>query len=429
MQELEKYLQEAINQSKFTVSWPDHHDPQKKSLTSRQEHISPEKLRALWQNGRRCLTILLEGDIPSTLVDYLNEKLEKYIDEDDRFWFRAGYDIHHHHTVRDFASLAIKAAVLLTPAKTAKLLSSWFDGQPFQYKIVSLINSVSCEKSLSIGEDIKVNKLPEHGYEFPEDLIPHGQPQNQYFKGVTLSFNVKTAPVFYKGRESQPEQTEYIFASKKISTTLIVDDFCEALSLSCNHCILPVNMWVNSKDILVFNQNSFLLLVWPLIHIPKSPPLIPLSQELLNDAWKIYSRRSDTETKFLDVSIEHWLKSKQHESNMINKLIDLRVALETLYLNDNISGELRFRLATRGARHLGKTFEERKKYYKALLDAYDLTSKAVHSGEIYQNKKSRRKEKYQKILRCFKDAQNICREGILKMLCQGKPDWNEIIFR
>ena len=70
-----------------------------------------------------------------------------------------------------------------------------------------------------------------------------------------------------------------------------------------------------------------------------------------------------------------------------DKYIDLRVALEAIYLKDFMnehSQEMRFRLALFGAWHLGADFEERRSIRKGLRDAYDTASKAVHEGELPQ---------------------------------------------
>lgn len=95
------------------------------------------------------------------------------------------------------------------------------------------------------------------------------------------------------------------------------------------------------------------------------------------------------------------------------------MALEALYLND-VSGELKFRLATRGAWHLGRNLDERREYYDTLRRVYDLTSKAVHAGDIGLDAKTHR---------LLEAGQDMCRMGILLSLEETKqPHWTEMIL-
>ena len=121
----------------------------------------------------------------------------------------------------------------------------------------------------------------------------------------------------------------------------------------------------------------------------------------------------------IDTSINRWIRSKLTHSAFVDQLIDLRIALESLYLDDT-HGELRFRLASYGTWHIGESFEERKMIYLTLKEAYNLSSKAVHSGEASFNDNNKQ---------LLQEAQQICRRGILKRLKENaKPDWEELIL-
>ena len=97
----------------------------------------------------------------------------------------------------------------------------------------------------------------------------------------------------------------------------------------------------------------------------------------------------------------------------------MRIALEALYLGDN-SPEVSFRLATRGAWHLGTAVGERRHIYDTLRETHGLSSKAVHANKVVENKKNRT---------LLGEAQDLCRRGILKRLDEdGEPKWNDIIL-
>ena len=118
--------------------------------------------------------------------------------------------------------------------------------------------------------------------------------------------------------------------------------------------------------------------------------------------------------------MDRWANSKRRVQP-VDQLIELRIALEALYLPAGVSaGEYRFRIATHGAWHLGANVAERQLYYDVLKQAYDLTSGAIHAGKVDL------KENESKLL---VDAQNICREGIIKRLSQkAEPQWNSMIL-
>ena len=103
----------------------------------------------------------------------------------------------------------------------------------------------------------------------------------------------------------------------------------------------------------------------------------------------------------------------------MDKFIDLRIALEALYL-ERLEGEMGFRLATYGAWHLGRSLAERREYRAVLRKAYQVSSKAVHSGELSNTEQTRD---------LLAQAQDLCRRGILRRLGEKqKPKWENIIL-
>jgi hypothetical protein len=63
-----------------------------------------------------------------------------------------------------------------------------------------------------------------------------------------------------------------------------------------------------------------------------------------------------------------------------DKIIDLMIAAEALFLHGTREGEKRFRLALRAARFLGEDAAKQKEIYDRFKKAYDFRSKLVHGG-------------------------------------------------
>ena len=125
--------------------------------------------------------------------------------------------------------------------------------------------------------------------------------------------------------------------------------------------------------------------------------------------------------KKLRIAVDRWKRSKRPYSPVTDRYIDLRIALETLYLKDFLnerSAEMRFRLSLFGAWHLGTTLEQRREIREVLRDAYDKASSAVHGGEVSDDSSS-----------TLSRAQKLCRQGIMKLLQEGAPDgWGDMIL-
>ena len=106
---------------------------------------------------------------------------------------------------------------------------------------------------------------------------------------------------------------------------------------------------------------------------------------------------------------------------IVDRLIELRIALEALYLKDfanEKSQEMRFRLALIGAWHLGETYAKRQQIRNVLRDAYDKASGAVHTGKAPVGADA-----------ALMKARKLCREGILKLFREGPPaDWGNLIL-
>ena len=411
MQELEKYLQEAMNHTKF--------------YSTHSDHVSPEKLRTFYeQQDSTCkhlcsiFEVKCHEDIFNILVGYLTEKLKNYVNEESNL---VGYGADHvagcigPRKIKDIALLVIRAAALLTPVKAAKIFSSWLEEQSLQYKISVLLNGVSLEKPLFIDNSIEVNKVPElKNQKVPMNLISFSQ--SQYLSDIVLSIDIKMSPAFYKRQNDNPfEKVRHKWIGGEFYRQPTIYSFCEALSLSCNHYIHPGCAWPNG-DIIAFISGSF----WQTTNSSEVFTDKPMSQEQLNKALEVYNKRHNNKRlkPFLDVSIRRWLNSKRYTSTLTDKFIELRVALEALYLND-CKHELRYRLATQGALYLGENLEKRKEYYNTLKNAYDIASIAIHGQDVNEKKH----------IKLLENAQNLCRKGILKMLQQGqRPDWEKIIL-
>ena len=326
--------------------------------------------------------------------------------------------------ITDFAKSLIRGAAILGPERVVKLLFGWIEGEPFNYKAKALLRGVNIDQSLGLEEGIDISSLPKSSADIPPHLPPFSMFHHSYLDflgGVILSIDCEAEPAFYlpsKG-ERPSNNFKHTWANGKIPE-LSIDTFCEALSLACNNHVYWKFFWRDFGDLEELNTGVVSGMSYA--DVPTMSSGIPLLQEHLEQAREIHLTRSSfgEKRRHLDTAVSRWIKSKRSNASLADKFIDLRIALEALYLEDDNKTEKGFRLATRGAWHLGADFTERSKYYKTLRDAYSRASRVVHAGEKNVKKEDKN---------LLATAQDVCREGILKRLKEKqKPDWGNIIL-
>ena len=227
-------------------------------------------------------------------------------------------------------------------------------------------------------------------------------------------------PIIRRSEDAEPGPGRpYVPVSlHQLSTEIAIS----ALALTINHTIVEVCSWhwydakvqylLGYRNELALNQNMGgpRLMQGRLIGAEDAPLARNIHEEL--------SQQGMFEK--LRVPIQRWRRSKS-ASNGVDLAIDLRIALESLFLDDGNRAELSFRLALRAAWYLGAEGDERTKIFEAVRDAYDIGSKAVHTGEGYDDV----------IPVNLAVAQDICRMSILRRIDEGgkPPDWKKVVLK
>ena len=205
--------------------------------------------------------------------------------------------------------------------------------------------------------------------------------------------------------------------------------FCQALSLICNSSVkIFIGFYALEED------KSF--------DLPKGgggmsrqgKPLgtpTEVKEADIEKAKYLYGRLVDLDSsdrEKLHISIDRWVQSKTKRSR-VDKIVDLGIAFEALYAPDSSSGEIRFKLAVRGAWNLGENEKHRKMLMKEFQEIYDWRSKIVHTGNL-PNKTKNTPFTYEEIKQFIERAQDLCRKSILKVLEDGRfPDWKQLDTR
>ena len=357
------------------------------------------------------------------LADHLRTTLlAEFVDSDrDRVGVIGAVSPVSDPSVEDFALKLVRVAATLGARPTARLVAEWANGRPLSHRLKTLL-SVAPEGRLTLDDGVSVRPRPKER-SMPQDEVVAGAVRVygyfDFLRGSFMTIDCETNPVFYPpamGRSSvtavraswaQPEMPDQF-----------LDTFCDSLSLACNGCVRHGPYWYDFGPIEEFGGGSF---GWTYSLGPRLHAGPPLSQRHLELARDIHRQRFHAagKGKSLDTAISRWIKSKHPHAELVDRFIDLRIALEALYLQDG-GMELKYRLTTRAAWHLGRDIDERTSYLATVQKAYDSASRAVHANEIADDPPTRT---------LLSNAQDVCRDGILKRLDESSPpDWSRLVL-
>ena len=450
MTELSELLAKALNGTTFR--------------TDRRIQYSADRFRdALVRNEKRTSDTWdvlsaraeVDDDWISSLTDHLRNRLGKFIDSGtDRIGhsFRVGGDSvtmisvtpDHTEVIRsssalpDFVRGLVRAAAVLGPDRAAQLVHQWADGEPHRYKLWVVLADLNVDQDIELSQGLRICRLP-----VSSDDLPVSMPDMDWNRvsrilghaALVLEASTQPAilPPIYSSAGYPDLQSRTAFAE------VTLDTFFLALSLVCNRQIGLAWRWNDYGEASWFSKGERSGLGGPgmelgslgsgFVYEPSSnvtkltsfrAPTSNLSKEGLLRAWSIgeeLQQRMELEERFR-IAVTRWAKAASPGELSPDRVIDLRIALEALYL-DSDQGELQFRLSITGARHLADNLDDRKAVQKTLKDFYQLASRAIHGTSQFKKRD----------LVLVDEASRLCRDGILKIVEQRtQPPWIDILL-
>ena len=238
-------------------------------------------------------------------------------------------------------------------------------------------------------------------------------------------------------------KTQFIISSSA-SSEFNSEQFLQALSLVCNSGIQIATIVQVRKD-----EDSFSL-------VPYTGSTItyrqrdPAKDSDIDEAKRLYKLLDGLEPDVrqkLHIPINRWIKSHAKQSAMVDKMIDseippediatspttsdvdkmidLGIAFESLYLSGRKKLSLKFR--KRASWFLKKDEAHRKALKEKFEKVYDLRCDAVHEGSKNFPEMLRFVGSLFLYQEFIEQAQNLCQQSILKIIKKGQfPDWAKI---
>ena len=418
MNELTGLLDEALRHATFggEGSEPLSLEQLQQASLRRQMDSSGLPVTGIWAPAQ------VSDESLAKLTDHLRTMLAMFVhSESDRVGVISAVSRVVEPTLKDFALTLVRGAAIIGAARTAQLLAEWADGQPLVFQVKTLL-SVVPDGALTLDEGVLVHPRPT-GPSMPLDELVAGLVQNygffEFLSCPIMSIECAIGPVFYPSGKENPSATSVRsdWARGEMPDRFL-DTFCDSLSLACNGCVRHGPYWYDYGSLEEFGVGD---IGWSFSLGPRLTPGPPLSQRQLELARDIHRQRLQVagKSESLNTAITRWVKSKHPVAGLLDQFLDLRIALEALYVQDG-GTEIRHRLAIRAAWYLGCDANERSEYFSIVREAYDRGSKAAHSGTVEDDEPNRT---------LLSKAQDACRHGILKRLNDpGEPDWSRLVL-
>ena len=306
--------------------------------------------------------------------------------------------IEYESTPENFAESLLRGAAIMGVDRATELLVVWKRGQPVRFKKSTLVNGVVVAGRYVPGKGIEILALP-----LTTDELPRLPDRNcgipaDYLGTTLVSLQASASPALFCPRTDGKGKTAITLTKGKVE----FDTVCDTLSLQTNSYVSWTFVWTEHAEAAPFCLQDWGIVgddrldhlqwkPWTMKETEREPGAVSIERRedvsvAMLDESKLLSMigallGSDTN---LRIAVDRWKRCMRPSAGIVDNWIDLRVAMETLYLKDfsnSTSGEMKFRLALFGAWHLGTTVERRQHIRNALSKAYDHGSRAVHSGK------------------------------------------------
>ena len=406
------------------------------------QELSPRDLKDSYDSGifdQDDRLFQARADVPSSKIEPLRRLLRCSFrsvtcPDTDRMGCQMFYTFYEPSpptmTVSEFSLDLVRASVMIGADRVAHYVDSWSNNSPIQLTRYIALTGMTYEEHLCVDNTIPiigpVFSSTDRGIVHPSLLrdspFRRAKPMYKGFKTVSIqSCPLMAIPVSINPSFFHPEGERSEHRIDGLSVRWFrSEDYLQILSLVCNGIIQELAEWsIYGPADAIFSRRSDTSYVKG----REIPETTSVSQNEINEAFDIYKSMPDKPSygRLVNVPLYRWLKSKESNRPLVDRFIDLRVALDSLYVRERAQGEITLRMASAGAMHIGGSAKEKRKTFDRLKKAYGTASGGIHTGVV------RETEENKKVLR---KAQQICRQSIIKEFHgQEVSPWRQLVFQ
>ena len=369
-----------------------------------------------------------------TLLSFLRIALQDYIHEDRihtaAFAVHGGFE--NGFPIDCLMTKLLELAVVLGPYETAARFVDALGDTPCELQAFTLLGRVKIDQPFQLYDGVRIEILPEDSQAMPGYLPMFHFDQGlveRFRGGALLIVDALVTPQFMNPLKvmSHPLDSglpfHYAHRGRDVADFDAME-FCNALSLASKTRVFPSIDWQYLPHDEVAN-------CWGVgggysrMHDPYPNRRTQIAHEQIREAKTVYESLTgmapDSRTRLavpIDRLIESWGGKRD-----IDQIIDLAIALESLYLPE-YDTEMGYRLRNRGARFLESELPQRQELAAQLKAFYGVRSKAVHSGKIPDTHKvGIRRVRTGDLIGM---TQELCLRSIRQVIDDGFPDWETL---
>ena len=196
--------------------------------------------------------------------------------------------------------------------------------------------------------------------------------------------------------------------------------FFQALSMVCHRPIQPVLIWETYLEPYeIFDLDTLIgptSVKWIFSYDQQFDPpcLVESDVEELKELYCGIARLDSEIRTRLHIPITRWITSVGQRDE-VDRMIDLGVALETLFLDDDVRTNITHEFSRRASCYLGESKADRQELYARFEEIYNNRSGAVHRGVLRKEGTSEDREEF------IRGVQSICLRSIKNAIARDIP--------
>ena len=383
------------------------------------------------------------------LEHFLKEELAPFI-HDDGAIVPAGQFVFDGEScgLRQLIEQLLRIAIVRRTTGGVRAVEACTTAKHASFQLIALLEGVQLSSAIQIWDGVKLAPLrrptPDASHNFsshsltPLEVDLHSErAQALLITDFVVSPALKRrvlSPMVRDSGEECGESFRLAVAGKggpdPYGVDLSEECFCQALSLASDSAVQVALKWKSMAEDDLLNLSGVghkRLMVRP----GPFGDTVPVTEAEVEEAKRLYAILTNLDSKTkkrLQVPIDRWINSKVR-SELTDKMIDLSIALEALYLSETgMKTELAFRLRLRAAWFLGNDQDARREIMDVLRTIYKYRSAAVHTGKLDSGDVKMGTD-IVSMSAFVERGQTLCRDSIVRVLRDGSfPDWDRLIL-
>ena len=346
--------------------------------------------------------------------------------------------------VEDVLQNLLRRAIVDGPPKAAQAFVDCTTNSSCSFYRFFLLTGVRIPAPVEVFDGITLMPLPESASELPPHL-PFVGAEPDSFRAISLNdllgktlvrVEYEVSPIFHRPAESYtfesgPDQHFSVKLKGQEIPNPNLNALCQALAVAGRCSVESIMAWTSLLDYEIFDLStsrgigaSGYSSTMPLSGLHDSVQLRLSQMDTIKTLYIGLTQVPTATWEKLRIPIDRWAKAMAEE-NPIDQIIDLGIALESLYVPDS-QGESSYRLALHAAWHLGKSKADRRKLLKEFRQIYAARSDVVHTGRL-RNERAKASFDMAKLVA---RAQDLCWQGITSVTKAGyiPPDWSDLVM-